>query len=478
MSENREQNWVERAKRGEPAAIAELHRQYWRAARAAAYGITGDLSLAEDAASEAFCAAFDGLAELRDSDRFGPWLRTIVIRTARHLRRRTARQHRVESPTPYEAQEPGARLEKQELAALVQEAVQSLSAALREAIFLFYFEGYRIEEAARFLDVPAGTVKRRLHEGRRQLQAAATEIAQGKRPMSSQRERVLQRLQDLIDRGGDSDVVFQTMRDAFALRPVPQELLRRLMQQRFAAARENVPPEVRAEKERLCREHWDELTRPSHRSLDPGHPAGAAAAAILAALPEFEERTDAQPDFETAARWLKEQTPEPRPLPPGFAEGRPVSYIRRARGMVIQDADGSVHTPFELLCGKADRQTLRATCRHGIRISDVFVLSWLRTKPLELRDVEAFLRRLASAVLPGQAMSFASYEEPCYRSALRMQLGDVCIPATAGGILNPWPGVPEDVEVASVLIYLEAWATARSGREIALTELPFSLHGQ
>ncbi len=36
MKENTEQNWVEKAKQGEPAAIAELYRRYWRAARATA----------------------------------------------------------------------------------------------------------------------------------------------------------------------------------------------------------------------------------------------------------------------------------------------------------------------------------------------------------------------------------------------------------------------------------------------------------
>ncbi len=87
MDANTEHDRVERAKRGEPAAIAELYRRYWRASRAAAYGVTGDLSLAEDAASEAFYAALDGLPNLRDAQRFGPWLRTIAVRTAR---RRTA----------------------------------------------------------------------------------------------------------------------------------------------------------------------------------------------------------------------------------------------------------------------------------------------------------------------------------------------------------------------------------------------------
>ena len=65
MSQSTEHDWVERAKQGEPTAIAELYRRYWRAARAAAYGVIGNLSLAEDAASEAFSAAMSGLANLR-----------------------------------------------------------------------------------------------------------------------------------------------------------------------------------------------------------------------------------------------------------------------------------------------------------------------------------------------------------------------------------------------------------------------------
>ncbi|MBP8304795.1 MAG: sigma-70 family RNA polymerase sigma factor [Phycisphaerae bacterium] len=71
--------------------MAGLYRRYWRAARAAAYGVTGDLSLAEDAASDGFYLALQGLADLNDPARFGPWLRTIVIRSARRAKAAKAR---------------------------------------------------------------------------------------------------------------------------------------------------------------------------------------------------------------------------------------------------------------------------------------------------------------------------------------------------------------------------------------------------
>ena len=51
MEQNVEQNLVQRAKQGDTAAVGELFRLYWRAARAAAYGVTSDFALAEDAAS-------------------------------------------------------------------------------------------------------------------------------------------------------------------------------------------------------------------------------------------------------------------------------------------------------------------------------------------------------------------------------------------------------------------------------------------
>ena len=157
MEQNAEQNWVHRAAQGEPAAIAELFRLYWRAARAAAYGVTGNFALAEDAASESFYTAIEKLADLRDTRRFGPWLRTIVVRKARGQKAKTSKENGAELQTMPDGKSspPGADLERQELVALIHEAVGHLSENLREAVVLFYFEGYNLKEAAGFLDIPA-----------------------------------------------------------------------------------------------------------------------------------------------------------------------------------------------------------------------------------------------------------------------------------------------------------------------------------
>jgi hypothetical protein len=68
---------------------------------------------------------------------------------------------------------------------------------------------------------------------------------------------------------------------------------------------------------------------------------------------------------------------------------------------------------------------------------------------------------------------FLAYDVPQYRAGLRMQLGDDPIPAAIGGVHNPWPGLSDEVSVASILICLEPWAAAQSGRIIELAD--FSL---
>jgi hypothetical protein len=60
-----------------------------------------------------------------------------------------------------------------------------------------------------------------------------------------------------------------------------------------------------------------------------------------------------------------------------------------------------------------------------------------------------------------------------------MQFGDNPIPAAIGGVLDSWRGLPPGLHVASVAIYLEAWASARSGQVVELAKgTPFPSFAQ
>jgi len=473
MAECPEQKWVERAAQGEPAAIAELYQRYWRAARAAAYSVTGNLSQAEDAASEAFFTAMESLASLRDPQRFGPWLRTIVIRTARHSRS----QRRVSSEVGLcvESMTPGERLERQELATLIREAVEGLPATAREAICLYYYEGYSVADAARFLGVPVGTLKRRLHDGRRRLQVAAERILEGSKPMDPERKQLVQELQKAAAERLNSEAFYQVMRKALSLRPVPRELLKEFRDRHLEAiGKRGGNPLLSPEQEQTIRESLRQIHEPSERASDPNHPVGAAAVAIRAALPEFMAwQVDlSQVNFAEQAKRLFENRSDAMSylLPPDFLEEPRGAYLSAERALLIRDKDGSVLLMGELLEKKATQEAFREQLKSGGCMSDALCLLWKQPEPLELRAVEDLLRRLSERVVPGAPVRFRPYEEPRYRAALRMQLGDDPIPAAVGGVLNCWSILPEGVGVASVGIYLEPWALIRSGQRIELTK--------
>jgi len=450
--------------------VAELYRRYWRAARAAAYGITADFALAEDAASEAFCAALAGLGDLRDPQRFGPWLHTIVVRTARRLAAARSRENKAEKQRSAGAKThpPSDSAEQRELAALLREAVDRLPDILREAVCLFYFEGYNIDEAALFLDVPAGTFKRRLHDARQRLRDTAQQILEGRRPMSPERDAVLQQLRNYLDQGGDAEAFCGVLRQAYSLRPPPLELIHKILKQHWGRARSQL--EQDNEKERWFREMMARWYGPSERAQDPNHPVGAVARAIQAALPEFELW---QVDAATATESILKDTHEP--LPPGFAQGKAVSYVRPTRGIVLLRPDGSMLTQPELLRSKPNGGSAAPKVEdQEMRISDVLDLTWMRPEAIELRSVEELLRRLVEAVLPGTPARFGSHEDPRCRCALRLELGDVLLPGAVGGVHYPWPGSPPETSTAHARIFLETWATVRSGQTIELVEFSLS----
>ena len=358
------------------------------------------------------------------------------------------------------------------MAVLIHQAVRNLSETLREAISLFYFEGYSVQEAACFLDIPVGTLKRRLYDGRRRLRKTAEQILKGTKPMNPQREQILRQLIAAEKKGLESEDFYQVMRQVFRLRPMPRDLIRKLMQRHLDTKRVKEP--MSTEKENLLRERLSNIFRPSERAQDPTHPVGAVAEAIRAALPEFKQwQVDmSQVDVSQLARQMVEDKGLSFITPPGYAGELPVSYMSAKKAWLVQDRDGSVCTTYELMQRKDTKKTLATQMKQGSRISDCLHLLWKRLEVIELRAVEELLRRLVGAIVPKEAVRFFTYDDPRYRTSLRMQFGDNPIPAAIGGVHNPTQGLSDKVSAASVILYLEPWAAAQSGQLIELAEFP------
>ncbi len=160
------------AKLGDWNAFAELVRRYQDLAFGYALSILRDFHLAEDAAQEAFVAAYFDLAKLQEPDAFPGWLRGIVrYQCYRILRKRHFELVPLDQAADLPAQSVGLeeQVVQQDVAGQVLEAIDALPQAQREVITLYYIREYSQQEVAAFLEVPVTTVNNRLHAARKQL---------------------------------------------------------------------------------------------------------------------------------------------------------------------------------------------------------------------------------------------------------------------------------------------------------------------
>jgi RNA polymerase sigma-70 factor, ECF subfamily len=159
------------ARGGHPEAFEELVRRHRDRVYRVALRLLGDAHLAEDAAQEAFMAAWRGLARFRADARFSTWMYRIVTNIALNhaTRRREVATGVVDPPvTPWGA---GADLvaEHNERVAGVAAIIAALPFEQRTALVLRGFEQCSYEEVADILGITVSAVKGRLHRARREV---------------------------------------------------------------------------------------------------------------------------------------------------------------------------------------------------------------------------------------------------------------------------------------------------------------------
>jgi len=119
---------------------------------------------ARDVLQETLVAAWQGLPNLLDPEKFWPWLAGIAANKAADSHRRQLRS--VELHDEHEAPEAtGETLE-------IREALEALPPAMREVLLLRFHLRLSEEETAAALGVRVGTVKSRANRARRALEEA------------------------------------------------------------------------------------------------------------------------------------------------------------------------------------------------------------------------------------------------------------------------------------------------------------------
>lgn len=130
--------------------------------------LTGSFVEAEDVTQEAFSRAFSRWDTVGEYTSAEAWVYRVAANLARSRWRRSLRL-RAYSPLD-DRTEPALSADH---VALVS-ALRALPFSQREALVLFYLGDLPVDEIARRLDVPVGTVKARLSRGRRALASLLT----------------------------------------------------------------------------------------------------------------------------------------------------------------------------------------------------------------------------------------------------------------------------------------------------------------
>ncbi len=173
---------IDRAKRGDHDAFAELVDGALRRLDAAARLILRDPQLAQDAVQESLIRAWRDLPGLRDPDRFDAWLHRLTVNACLDLVRRRRRRPIEIGLVPIVSlnvpDHSNAFAERERL----DEALRRLDPGHRAVVALHYLLGMPLPEVAASLGIPYGTAKSRLHYA---LTAMRTGAQPGPSPASA-----------------------------------------------------------------------------------------------------------------------------------------------------------------------------------------------------------------------------------------------------------------------------------------------------
>jgi len=166
--------WVSKARDGDMAAFERLYHATRPRLHHAVVHLVGSGDEAREIVQRAFVKAWERLPDLQEDAAFSGWLRRIAVNLVRDAWRARKPEDEIadddedgaledSSPDPSEIVDGAIE------AARLKEAVSRLPLAFREAVVLHYLDGNTVDEVARTLDVPRGTVLSRLARGRTRL---------------------------------------------------------------------------------------------------------------------------------------------------------------------------------------------------------------------------------------------------------------------------------------------------------------------
>jgi RNA polymerase sigma-70 factor, ECF subfamily len=177
---------VTRVQQGDKKAFDLLVLKYQRKIIRLLSRMIRDQNEIEDVAQEAFIKAYKALPQFRGDSAFYTWLYRIAINTARNWLSQNSRRPSSPNMNVSENDEtfseidnltdshtPEAEMVSREIAASVNQTIESLPEELRQAIVMREIDGMSYEDIALAMSCPIGTVRSRIFRAR---EAIATKL--------------------------------------------------------------------------------------------------------------------------------------------------------------------------------------------------------------------------------------------------------------------------------------------------------------
>jgi len=144
--------------------VSRWQKRLWQHA----HRLTGDTEAAWDITQQSWLAIIKGLRKLHDPANFKAWAYRITTNKSADWIKRRQKQRQKETAID-EVQEARDRRNEVESDSGLRELLEKLDIRKRAVLSLYYFEQLSIAEIGSALKIPAGTVKSRLSNARKEL---------------------------------------------------------------------------------------------------------------------------------------------------------------------------------------------------------------------------------------------------------------------------------------------------------------------
>jgi RNA polymerase sigma-70 factor (ECF subfamily) len=179
---------LQRCRMNDPDACNQLFSLYTRRIFNTAYRILGEEASAEDALQETLLNVYRGLANFRGDSKISTWISRITVNVCLGMLRKSRNRQilnideewAVDLPADVTPDsDPLEHTSMEELRSRIEETFRRMTAKQAVVVKMHDMEGHTIQEIAKVLGVPVGTIKSRLFYGRQEFKDTFTAILTG-----------------------------------------------------------------------------------------------------------------------------------------------------------------------------------------------------------------------------------------------------------------------------------------------------------